>query len=534
MASSKFNWTTEVEYFGEQLKPDEFGRSKYASYLTDLLIKKSSKGNYVLNLNSEWGSGKTYFIKRWAKELANTHPVVYIDAWKQDYSDDPLLTVISSIVSQLKSQAGPELEQMTQKVFGNIVGLLKATAPAVTGAIVKKYIGVDINELIENIKGEGPVTTVVNSDGKPIDLSNAASAVVTHIIKEHEEKGKSIEALKKAIDEWIGAVIGKSGVKSPAFIFIDELDRCRPSYAVEMLETIKHLFNVSQAVFIIATDTEQLQHAIKVIYGDEFEARAYLGRFFNARYALNKPNFSSYIKSYYGAEFDEVDLGSFHLCSADISIVDNLSSIVSAFSISARNVAKIIERLLIIIDNHDRYYFNIYYISILLCIFERGDYDSIESVEGSLKNQSKLEQSFFDNFGDVNWTRRVKVHFDRRRVGMLIPEFGKAILGRMDVSVLEISLQELFLTIHNCYCVNNPGRISLSATAEISEREVKMLENDLAYATRNTLLGGYLYKSEVLKNYIEILIASDMDEDGFEVQQILDMVYLSCSFESLT
>ena len=72
----------------------------------------------------------------------------------------------------------------------------------------------------------------------------------------------------------------------PAFILIDELDRCRPSYAVEMLETIKHIFDIPKVVFVLATDTEQLQHAIKVIYGEGFDAQSYLGRFFQRRYTL--------------------------------------------------------------------------------------------------------------------------------------------------------------------------------------------------------------------------------------------------------
>ncbi|WP_241496697.1 P-loop NTPase fold protein [Aeromonas caviae] len=67
---------------------------------------------------------------------------------------------------------------------------------------------------------------------------------------------------------------------------IDELDRCRPSYAVEMLETIKHIFDISGVVFVLATDTEQLQHAIKVIYGEGFDAESYLGRFFHRRFTL--------------------------------------------------------------------------------------------------------------------------------------------------------------------------------------------------------------------------------------------------------
>ncbi|TOL41491.1 hypothetical protein CGH98_24085, partial [Vibrio parahaemolyticus] len=69
-------------------------------------------------------------------------------------------------------------------------------------------------------------------------------------------------------------------------VFIDELDRCRPSYAVEMLEVIKHFFELDNVVFVVATDTEQLQHAVKAVYGQLFDAQLYLGRFFRRRFSL--------------------------------------------------------------------------------------------------------------------------------------------------------------------------------------------------------------------------------------------------------
>ncbi|QDE47832.1 hypothetical protein EIN43_17235 [Enterobacter hormaechei] len=65
----------------------------------------------------------------------------------------------------------------------------------------------------------------------------------------------------------------------PTFIFIDELDRCRPNYAIDMLETIKHLFDINNVVFVIATDKEQLSHSICSVYGSGFDATRYLDRF---------------------------------------------------------------------------------------------------------------------------------------------------------------------------------------------------------------------------------------------------------------
>lgn len=111
----KLDWSKSQEIDGDFFPEDKLDRAKYATFLTKLLANQgydSAKGddenkrNYVLNLNSEWGSGKTYFLKRWSHDIKKYYPVVYIDVWNKDYSDDPLMTVISSIIEQLREQAG--------------------------------------------------------------------------------------------------------------------------------------------------------------------------------------------------------------------------------------------------------------------------------------------------------------------------------------------------------------------------------------------------------------------------------------------
>ncbi|WP_430869657.1 KAP family P-loop NTPase fold protein [Cupriavidus basilensis] len=77
-----------------------------------------------------------------------------------------------------------------------------------------------------------------------------------------------------------------SGKNLPIFFFIDELDRCRPTYAIELLETVKHIFGVEGIYFAIATDTEQLAASIKSVYGTEFSSSRYLKRFFHAEYTF--------------------------------------------------------------------------------------------------------------------------------------------------------------------------------------------------------------------------------------------------------
>ena len=64
-------------------------------------------------------------------------------------------------------------------------------------------------------------------------------------------------------------------------IFMDELDRCRPSYAVQLLECIEHYFINDRITFVFSANLEQLQHTIKNIYGNDVDACRYLDCFFD-------------------------------------------------------------------------------------------------------------------------------------------------------------------------------------------------------------------------------------------------------------
>ncbi|WP_253186616.1 P-loop NTPase fold protein [Aeromonas sp. YN13HZO-058] len=287
MAVAPFNWDDAVQWDGpgaidgvvEELAGDRLERARYAEFLTNYLAAEGKQRNYVLNLNAEWGAGKTWFIKRWYMELKAHYPTVYIDAWQQDFSDDPLLTVISSIIEQLKEEAGSR--QLSPYLSTKLASLLKATAPIVTKALFKKVSGINIDEVQE----------VITADD--------AGKLVESLFQDTRKKTEAVQLLKHEIQQWVEAIIGKKKKQVPAFILIDELDRCRPSYAVEMLETIKHIFDIPGVVFVLATDTEQLQHAIKVIYGEGFHASAYLRKVRTSIPRTKNENFSHLISMGY-------------------------------------------------------------------------------------------------------------------------------------------------------------------------------------------------------------------------------------------
>ncbi|MGO2510662.1 KAP family P-loop NTPase fold protein [Marinomonas polaris] len=379
------DWSNKDDIEGVSFPRDTLNRAKYATFLTQFLVgqgfdetreKDDQKRNYVLNLNSEWGSGKTYFLKRWSHDLKAHFPVVYIDAWQQDYSDDPLMTAISSIIKQLREQAKMPESSPKFQLPKKALGLLKAAAPGFARSMAKRYLDMDLAAFLQ-ADDDSELKDAKDSEGNPIDLSELASTMVKQLIDEHDGKKKAIDDLKVHVANWVQTVTETQQLTYPAFIFIDELDRCRPSYAVEMLETIKHIFDIKGIVFVVATDTEQLQHAVKAIYGEGFDARLYLGRFFNSRFSLKAPD----LKSFLEVHTDISKLSGEYLKKAGIQILppnddasitlSNISVILGAFKMPPRTAIQIADRVVATISNMPNgSKIDILMLTTLLCFYE--------------------------------------------------------------------------------------------------------------------------------------------------------------------
>ena len=93
-------------------------------------------------------------------------------------------------------------------------------------------------------------------------VADFTEKVASDLLENFDKQKKSIEQFKELITEALGAL---SNDQKNLIIFIDELDRCRPTYAIELLERIKHLFSIERLVFVLSTDTIQLAHSIRAI-----------------------------------------------------------------------------------------------------------------------------------------------------------------------------------------------------------------------------------------------------------------------------
>jgi hypothetical protein len=336
---------------------DALDRHQDSLFLIDFLKrrhgerKKSGiKGAYVLNVNAEWGFGKTYFLRGMAKDLHDEHPVVMIDAWKNDFSDDPYTMVISEIdttVSLLIPKAEVEeaaVAKQTLRILKQNAGqIILAGTKGATKKLVTKLIGDGFDEIAKL------VTEKDNSTVQPEEKSTVSQAVdagidaftqgvgevsgelldalATRMINDYQEVKRSQDKFRASLSELLKAIDKISKVDMPMFVFIDELDRCRPTYAISLLERVKHLFDVDDIVFVVATDTKQLGHSISGHYGSGFDGQEYLHRFFTRTYTLPKPTTNRFIEAMVTAA--AVDVTKWHaigMAGEEISFLAEISN----------------------------------------------------------------------------------------------------------------------------------------------------------------------------------------------------------------
>ncbi|MGY2142234.1 KAP family P-loop NTPase fold protein [Pseudomonas azotoformans] len=260
---------------GKDVWADDFmGRKPSSDFLTNYML--ANEHVKVLNVNSPWGAGKTFFLERWKAELSKEHVCVFFNAWETDYSAEPLLALVTCIEQQTKDKLDITASEAGRRAVDVTAGILKKSMPLIAKGLVRKYVGVDLDELI--------------GDGTGDDVADSASELVTSLITDQAKTSRQVEDFKAAVVERLSSAAENNGLKKPAFIFIDELDRCRPTYAIELLERIKHFFELEGCRFIIASDSKQLAHSIRAVYGQGFSSEQYLNRFFDSEFNLDNSN----------------------------------------------------------------------------------------------------------------------------------------------------------------------------------------------------------------------------------------------------
>ena len=233
---------------------DRLNREEIASRLTNMIWNQSLP--FVISIHGEWGTGKIFMLKRWQRDLEiQGFKAIYFNAWEDDFCDDPLLAIIGQLWSYFEKDKEGNFKEFLRRIKRNAGPLLTAN----TKSLLERHLGLTVE-------------------------TGGAKESSRDLIDEYLHQTSTKNSLKKALGELADAVF-EGNKKRPLVFIIDELDRCRPTFAIELLERVKHIFDVPNVVFVLGINRNELCKSLKSIYG-EIDADVYLRRFFDMEFNL--------------------------------------------------------------------------------------------------------------------------------------------------------------------------------------------------------------------------------------------------------
>ena len=374
----------------ESLENDAIGRNNEVFNFSELL--STLEGPYSVAIDSEWGSGKTFFVKQVKMLLDLLNPQskvdketsdkilkkfnldselnensekvddsiysIYFDAWKNDADDEPIKSLIYDIMLELDFKYNFSNTKLTDAG----IQALKFLTPVIGGAV------------------------------------ETGSKILDSLFSEEQLKPFIKKKLfAKEIQNFISELPNERGNK--LVIFIDELDRCNPAYAVKLLEQIKHYMEDDRIIFVFSVNINQLQHTIKHHYGNNFNATKYLDRFFDLQVKLPKANMMKF--------YENMGLNN----SENYTINTICVSIIETFDFSLREIVRLYQNVKVATENfkEDMYdsnsqgFLNYCVIPIMIAInlIDRDLYTNViegRNSEPISKVFSNLPENFLDNF----------------------------------------------------------------------------------------------------------------------------------------
>ncbi len=253
---------------------DIFGQKELGEGMSNLVSTISDP--LVIAFDGKWGSGKTTFLKMWAGELRkNDFPVIFFDAFENDYNDDAFAVLLREVFILIDEQKpkSKNIKNFKEKSKKLGVQLLKGVAK------------IGIKAAIRII----PVNMLKDDDIKEVmaDITNEAGDVaesyVNDLLSKPQEQKNIVSEFRKTLEE-LPALIAppdEEEKQKPLIFIIDELDRCKPLFALQILERIKHFMSVPNVHFVFGVNLEQLEQSVKFAYGADIDATTYLQKFIN-------------------------------------------------------------------------------------------------------------------------------------------------------------------------------------------------------------------------------------------------------------
>ncbi len=263
---------------------DLFGYRDFADRLANLV--RNVDEPLVIALDGPWGSGKTIFVKQWAGLLRERGaPVIHFDAFQSDHYEDAFLALSAEIHATAKKTLGGN-ESTTRRYLNRAkkagvvlapIALRVAARAGTAGLLSLEDLEAGNEALMEAVKA------AANESAKAVER------VISERLRQANEERAALAAFREVLSEVASALAERQAEDDGAFplvVIIDELDRCRPPFALSVIERIKHLFSVPGVCFVLVAHLPQLEQVVQGAYGATIDAHIYLEKFYQIRLIL--------------------------------------------------------------------------------------------------------------------------------------------------------------------------------------------------------------------------------------------------------
>ena len=252
---------------GEEFQDDVFSQLKFANNLVNLY--SNTDQSLVVALNGYFGTGKSTFIDRWRGHISHKadEPIktLYFNAHENDFQPN----IFASIVGKMINELGADGKTLSHLKHASRT-LAKYVAKKSGLAVIQIVSGGTINE------------ETLREIRQAVDYDH--NEAISDIIDEAQYQEKAIDTFRLRLKEYINAQDGQKVV-----FIIDELDRCKPNYALNLLEVIKHFFSVDGLSFLLVVNQKQLHTSVAHEYG-QINSAEYLEKFIDLELRLPMEN----------------------------------------------------------------------------------------------------------------------------------------------------------------------------------------------------------------------------------------------------
>ncbi|MCZ7358287.1 MAG: pentapeptide repeat-containing protein [Candidatus Methanoperedens sp.] len=253
-----------------------FNFDDYSDALAGIILHEDTNTPLVIGIFGDWGSGKTSLMKTLKKKIENVKDghsaqTIWFNAWKYDKEDVISRALLTRILQELETKGEKKDEKILNRRLKDLQRSLykdvyREDPGSLTFDLGKASKGVlKLGLSTVPIIGEGLAKLFEKGVDKDAIIEIAESLHHEKIITNIEKIGE-LEQFQSTFREIIRDHYIQHNKR--AVVFIDDLDRCVPDKAIEVMEAIKLFLDVEGCIFILGIDRNVIREGVRIKYKD--------------------------------------------------------------------------------------------------------------------------------------------------------------------------------------------------------------------------------------------------------------------------